>query len=262
MALALPPKQVVVGVAVSKTSYSEVVELCRAWVAERKQARGAAQAHYICVTSVHGIITAQDDPEFGRILNAADVVTPDGMPVVWALRSFGARKQQRVYGPTLMLELCRSAATWGHRVFLYGARAETLGLLSDRLQQQFPGLVIADLHAPPFRRLTEEEKVDVRQRILRSNSDIVFVGISTPKQEQWMYENRAHLPGIILIGVGAAFDFHAGRTKQAPPWMQRSGLEWLFRLLMEPARLWKRYLLTTPRFLPLWAKQKLRLRAR
>ncbi len=251
----LPPKQLIVSVGISKTSYAEVVDICRDWVLERRTS-GAPVGHYICVTSVHGIITAHDDPEFASILNAADIATPDGMPVVWALRSFGSPTQQRVYGPTLMLELCRSAAVHGHRIFLYGGHDETLAKLSSRLQGRFPGLVIADVYAPPFRPLTEEEKHEVRERILRSDSDLVFVGISTPKQEQWMFENGHFLPGVTLIGVGAAFDFHAGRTRQAPLWVQRNGLEWLFRLLMEPARLWRRYLLTTPRFLPLWAKQK------
>ena len=253
----LPPKQVVVSAGISKTSYSEVVDLCRQWVKERRSATPAI-ARYICVTSVHGIVTAYDDPEFARILNTADIATPDGMPVVWALRSFGSSNQQRVYGPTLMLELCQSAALHGHRLFLYGGRNETLALLVNRLQQQFPKLAIAGYYSPPFRPLTREEKDDVRQRILQSDADLVFVGISTPKQEQWMFENRHYFPGVTLIGVGAAFDFHAGRTRQAPPWMQRNGLEWLFRLAVEPTRLWKRYLLTTPRFLPLWAIQKLR----
>ncbi len=215
-------------------------------------------ARYICVTSVHGIVTAQDDPAFADILNAADIATPDGMPVVWALRSFGCENQQRVYGPTLMLKLCQSAALHGQRVFLYGGREDTLGLLVSRLHRQFPNLEIAGVLSPPFRALTEEEKGDIRQRILQSNCDVVFVGISTPKQERWMHENRYYFPGATLVGVGAAFDFHAGRTKQAPAWMQRNGLEWLFRLAMEPTRLWKRYLFTTPRFLPLWLKQKLR----
>lgn len=253
----LPSKQPIIGVGISQTSYSEVVELCRSWASERAKSTHL-DAHYICVTSVHGIITAHDDPAFAKILNAADIATPDGMPIVWALRSFGSPKQQRVYGPTLMLELCRSAAIHHHRIFLYGGRRDTLAHLSTRLQQRFPGLVIAGAYAPPFRPPNETEQAEVRQRILQSNADIVFIGISTPKQEQWMYDNRAYLPGATLIGVGAAFDFHAGHIKQAPPWMQRTGLEWLFRLTKEPGRLWKRYLLVTPRFLPLWLKQKLR----
>ncbi len=257
MDIETPKKQSVAGVGISKTNYADVVELCTRWAMERR--RGAIQrAHYICVTSVHGIIMAQDEPEVAKILNEADVATPDGMPVVWALRSFGARNQQRVYGPTLMLEICRRAAQAGLRIFLYGGREETLPLLTAQLLRQFPNLIIADRYSPPFRALTEAEEADVQRRIHESEADIVFVGISTPKQEKWMYAHRHCFPGVTLIGVGAAFDFHAGRTKQAPSWMQRNGLEWVFRLLMEPARLWKRYLLITPRFLPLWAMQKLR----
>ncbi len=252
-----PPKQLIVSVGISRTSYGEVVDLCRQWAAERKTSSQSA-ARYICVTSVHGIIAAQDDPQIAKILNKADIATPDGMPIVWALRSFGWREQQRVYGPTLMLELCRSAAAHGHRLFLYGGREETVAVLMRRLHTLFPGLLIAGTFSPPFRPLTDAEKNDVRERVLQSDADIVFVGISTPKQEQWMYENRGCFPGKTLIGVGAAFDFHAGRIRQAPAWMQRSGLEWLFRLGMEPARLWKRYLLITPRFLPLWWRQKFR----
>ncbi len=255
MDLDVPEKQLVVSVAISKTSYREVAELCRRWALERKTS-SRSTARYICVTSVHGIMMARDDAQMAKIFNEADIATPDGMPVVWALRSFGFRDQQRVYGPTLMLEICRSAADCGMKIFLYGGREDTLETLACRLRRDFPGLRIAGAYSPPFRALTEAEEKHVQQTIQQSDADIVFVGISTPKQEKWMYEHRDCFPGVTLIGVGAAFDFHAGRTRQAPIWIQRTGLEWLFRLTMEPARLWRRYLLVTPRFLPLWAKQK------
>ena len=257
MVQGLPEKQQVLRVGISKTSYTQVVSLCRQWAAERRS-KPSREARYICVTSVHGVMMAQDDPQIARILNDADIATPDGMPLVWALRSFGARDQQRVYGPTLMLELCRDAAVHGHRIFLYGGREETLPLLRTRLEEKFPGLQIAACYSPPFRALTADEEAEVRNRVSAADPDIIFVGISTPKQEKWMYEHRAVFPGVTMIGVGAAFDFHAGRTRQAPACMQRNGLEWLFRLAVEPARLWRRYLLITPRFLPLWAWQKLR----
>lgn len=260
MAATLPPKCFVVSVGISQTSYVEVVSLCREWALERRT-QNPPCARIICVTSVHGIITARDDPGFAHILNTAEITTPDGMPVVWALRSFGCPNQQRVYGPTLMWELCRDAANHGRKIFLYGSHRDTLDTLTSRLHRQFPRLIIAGIHSPPFRPLSEAEKVEIRKQIIESDADLVFVGISTPKQERWMYENRNHLPGITLIGVGAAFDFHAGRTRQAPAWMQRNGLEWLFRLVTEPVRLWRRYLLTTPRFLPLWLKQKLSSRS-
>jgi N-acetylglucosaminyldiphosphoundecaprenol N-acetyl-beta-D-mannosaminyltransferase len=203
-------------------------------------------------------MTAQDDPEVRMILNHADIATPDGMPLVWALRSFGAKEQKRVYGPTLMLHLCENAARNGHRVFLYGGREECLHDLRVRLEDRFPGLQIVGSFSPPFRPLNPEETEGIRRQIRDSDADLVFVGISCPKQERWMFENREALPGVVMIGVGAAFDFHAGRVRQAPAWIQRNGLEWLFRLAMEPARLWRRYLLVTPRFLPLWALQLLR----
>jgi N-acetylglucosaminyldiphosphoundecaprenol N-acetyl-beta-D-mannosaminyltransferase len=255
-----PSKHSVIGVNISTTSYCEVVECCQKWIQARRSGAGASTAHYVCVTSVHGIITARDDKEVRNILNSADIATPDGMPLVWALRSFGFKQQQRVYGPTLMLRVCRSAAQYGHRIFLYGGRDEALLELCRRLVQNFPSLKIAGTYAPPFRPLTPEEELSVSSRISDSGADIVFVGISTPKQERWMYEHRAKFPGVVMIGVGAAFDFHAGHVRQAPAWMQRNGFEWLFRLIMEPARLWQRYLLVTPRFLPLWAMQRLHRR--
>ena len=262
-----PPKLPVLGTGISVTSYEEVVGLCRRWVEQRRGrgasadsgARGAAPGRYICVTSVHGVITAFRRPAVRATLNSADIATPDGMPIVWALRSFGVKNQTRVYGPTLMIKMCEQAARLGQRLFFYGGREDTLGALRKRLTGRFPGLIIAGSYAPPFRPLTPAEDAQCTQRIIESDADIVFVGISTPKQERWMADHRERLPGVILVGVGAAFDFHAARVKQAPQWMQQAGLEWLFRLLMEPRRLWRRYILETPLFLPLWAFQKVGL---
>ena len=231
----LPEKQFVVSVGISKTSYAEVVDLCRQWAATRAS-NESAPGHFICVTSVHGIILARDDQRFAEILNSADITTPDGMPVVWALRSFGSIGQQRVYGPTLMLHLCESAAQHGHRIYLYGGHPEVLPVLEQQLRERFPALQIVGRHSPPFRALTADEDRRIQEDIRQSDADLLFVGISTPKQERWMYEHRRAFPGVTMIGVGAAFDFHAGRTPQAPLWMQRSGLEWFFRLTTEPAR--------------------------
>ncbi len=246
----LPEKINVVGTNVSKTSYNQVVALCVEWA----QAQNA-RSRYLCVTSVHGIIASRDDAELAQALHDADIVTPDGMPVVWAMRSFGVKHQQRVYGPTLMLHLCEVAAREGLRIFLYGALPATLAELSRRLCQRYPGLQIAGSYSPPFRPLTDDEELTVCQRIAESQAGILFVGLSTPKQEKWMHAHRHTFTGLTMIGVGAAFDIHAGRVRQAPPWMQAHGLEWLFRLIVEPLRLWRRYLLITPRFLPLWLKQ-------
>jgi N-acetylglucosaminyldiphosphoundecaprenol N-acetyl-beta-D-mannosaminyltransferase len=250
-----PNKVDICGILISATSYTEVVNLCDAWLAQKQEPTYIAQGRYICVTSVHGIVTAREDTELKEILNNADIATPDGMPVVWALRSFGQKRQERVYGPTLMLKLCERAAANGHRVFLYGGTNSTLDRLTVRLGDMLPDLVIAGTYSPPFRALTPAEEEAIRNRIKSAGTDILFVGISTPKQEKWMARQQGALPGTVMVGVGAAFNFHAGEVKQAPLWMQRTGLEWLFRLLSEPKRLWRRYILTTPRFIPYWASQ-------
>lgn len=252
----VPMKQEVLGVGISATSYAEVAKTCAGWISGRSDSEPSTKAHYICVTSVHGLMEARQDPAVKAILNRADIATPDGMPLVWALRSFGLRNQQRVYGPDLMLELCAQAEAEGHRIFLYGGREDTLQVLCKNLQERFPRLVIAGSYSPPFRALTDEEEAAVRTMIREAVPDLLFVGISTPKQEKWMAAHRECFPGTVMVGVGAAFDFHAGRVRQAPQWMQERGLEWLFRLTSEPGRLWKRYLLVTPRFLPYWALQK------
>jgi len=251
-------KQVVLGVEISTTTYADVVARCEQWIQEARNIRvtgGAAPGRCVCVTSVHGIMTARTDCGFRKILNDADIATPDGMPVVWALRSFGHRAQTRVYGPTLMLHLCASAAERGHNVFLYGGRPEVLPTLQAKLIARFPSLRIVGMYSPPFRPLTPNEDLEVVRKLVDSAADLIFVGISTPKQEKWMSVHARKLPGVVMIGVGAAFDFHAGRVRQAPGWMQEHGLEWLYRLLVEPRRLWRRYLLQTPLFLPLWLMQ-------
>ena len=253
--LSAPAKQVVVGTGISKTSYSELVETCRHWLDDPQRTERAA-ARYICVTSVHGIITAVFDQHVRRYLNGADVATPDGMPVVWAMRSFGIKTQTRVYGPNLMLHLCAMAEQAGRSIFLYGGKPDVVSRLRENLCRKFPNLTIAGTYSPPFRPLTRYEHSQIAATIRHSKADIVFVGLSTPKQEHWMVQTRAELPGTILVGVGAAFDFHANAVEQAPAWMQDAGLEWLFRLTREPRRLWKRYLVITPLFLPLWALQR------
>jgi N-acetylglucosaminyldiphosphoundecaprenol N-acetyl-beta-D-mannosaminyltransferase len=257
-------KQNVIGVGITPTSYEEVVETCKAWLADRdnrRQAPGLEQSvrvgRYITVTSVHGVISSVTNTSFRECINQADIATPDGMPIVWALRSFGSRGQQRVYGPNLMLFLCEMAANNGRRVFLYGSRDEALKKLEQNLQTRYPELQIVGTYSPPFRPLSMDESTAIVRRISEVRADLVFVGLSTPKQERWMLQHRSRLPGMVLVGVGAAFDFHAGTLRQAPEWMQQSGLEWLFRLMAEPRRLWKRYLFVTPLFLPLWALQLL-----
>lgn len=216
---------------------------------------------YICIRDAHGVVRCHGDPRFKAVHNHAFMVTPDGMPLVWALRLAGYREAGRVYGPDLMLALMERGRERGLRHFLYGATTETLERLETRLRARLPGAQIVGGLAPPFRALTEAEQSDVVERINASGADIVWVGLGTPKQEFWMAEMRALLAPAMLIGVGAAFDFHAGGKRQAPRFIQRSGLEWAFRLASEPRRLWRRYAVTVPNFLWLGACQALRLRS-
>ena len=176
--------------------------------------------------------------------NAADMVTPDGMPLVWLGRLFGHRHVTRVYGPDLLLELCAATAIPGLRHFFYGGGEGVAEILTSRLRERFPALVVAGTCTPPYRPLSAAERATIIETIEASRPDIVWVGLGAPKQERWMAEFAPNLRIPVLIGVGAAFDFHAGVKPQAPRWMQRSGLEWLFRLATEPRRLWRRYLLS------------------
>jgi N-acetylglucosaminyldiphosphoundecaprenol N-acetyl-beta-D-mannosaminyltransferase len=203
---------------------------------------------YVCVTGVHGIMESQRDRRLRDIHNAAGMVTPDGMPLVYISRLCGHGTTTRVYGPDLMAAVCHDSISAGYSHFLYGATDATLTRLADRLCERFPGIRIVGRHAPPFRTLTPEERTAVIATINGCGPDVVWVGLSTPKQERWMADVRAELHAPVLIGVGAAFDFHAGTLKQAPRWMQPLCLEWFYRLLTEPRRLWKRYLVNNPAF--------------
>jgi N-acetylglucosaminyldiphosphoundecaprenol N-acetyl-beta-D-mannosaminyltransferase len=204
--------------------------------------------HYVCVTGVHGVMESQRDADLVRIHNESGLTTPDGMPMVWAAHRAGAKNTKRVYGPDLMLAVCERAAERGWTAFLYGATDEVLEQLRNNLSDLYPGLEIVGTHSPPFRALTDEEDEAIVRRINESGAQIVWVGLSTPKQERWMASHVGRLNASALFGVGAAFDMHAGNLKQAPRWMQRSGLEWFFRLATEPRRLWKRYAVNNPRF--------------
>lgn len=217
-------------------------------VAEITRWHEAGEQHYVCVTGVHGVMECQRDEELRAIHNASGLTTPDGMPMVWAGWYAGARWMDRVYGPDLMLLLCEEAATRGWRSYFYGGKEGVADLLADRLRSRFPDLKVAGTYTPPFRPLTAAEDDEVVDRINGSGADLVWVGLSTPKQERWMAAHVGRLDACALLGVGAAFDFHAGLVRQAPAWTQRAGLEWLFRLTQEPQRLWKRYLANNPRF--------------
>jgi N-acetylglucosaminyldiphosphoundecaprenol N-acetyl-beta-D-mannosaminyltransferase len=203
---------------------------------------------YVCVTGVHGVMEAQQDEGFRAILNQAFLNTPDGMPMVWVGRLNGYREMDRVYGPDLMLLVCEYTRRHGYTHFLYGGGEGVARELQEKLEAKFPGIKIVGSWSPPFRPLNAAEEAELARVVHAAQPDIIWVGLSTPKQEKFMAQYLDKLDTTLMFGVGAAFDFHAGKVRQAPRWVQRSGLEWLFRLACEPRRLWRRYLRNNPRF--------------
>jgi len=201
----------------------------------------------VYAANVHMVMEAYDSREFKEVVNSADMVTPDGMPLVWMLRAKGIKGQERVYGPTLMLHILESAARDGIPVGFYGSSHEVLDELVKKMKSKFQGLKVVYSYSPPFRELTETEDQSICEQIRNSGARILFVGLGCPKQEIWMADHRGKI-NTVMVGVGAAFDFHSGLKAQAPAWMQAVGLEWLFRLLHEPRRLARRYLYNNPRF--------------
>jgi len=243
----------VLGVGVSAIDMPMALDEIERWIVD-------GEHRYVCVTGVHGVMESQRDAELRRIHNASGLTTPDGMPMVWCGHRAGAHWMDRVYGPDLMLALCERAAERGWRNYFYGGKEGTAEVLARRLKERFPGLIVVGTESPPFRELTPQEHDVETARIREARPDLVWVGLSTPKQERWMSANVERLGVPALLGVGAAFDIHAGTLKQAPPWMQRSGLEWLYRLYREPRRLARRYLSNNPRFVFALARRPPRLR--
>jgi N-acetylglucosaminyldiphosphoundecaprenol N-acetyl-beta-D-mannosaminyltransferase len=235
------PRVDVLGVGISAINMERAVAEIERWIIER-------DPHYVCVTGVHGVMESRGDPELRRIHNASGLTTPDGMPMVWAGRWAGARWMRRVYGPDLMLQLAARGAQLGWRNYFYGGKEGVPELLAERLGERFAGFHVVGTCSPPFRPMTPDEDLELVQSITATAPDIVWVGLSTPKQERWMAAHVELLGVPALVGVGAAFDIHAGLLSQAPPWMQRNGLEWLYRLYREPRRLARRYLVNNPRF--------------
>ena len=233
------------------------LESARAAMAEAIRDR---RKGYICITGVHGVTEAQDDPAFRRILNEAFLCTPDGMPMVWMGKLAGRSEMSRVYGPDLMELICATSASQGWRHFFYGGAPGVAEMLTTRLGARFPSLQIAGTYTPPFRALNAEEEEQLAQQVNAARPDIFWIGLSTPKQEKFMAKFLPKLNTTLMVGVGAAFDFHSGRVKQAPLWMQRSGLEWCYRLTQEPRRLWKRYLRNNPLFVARVSLQLIGLR--
>ena len=240
----------VLGVPLAAIDYRGTMDWMDAMVADRRPST-------LAVATVHVVMRAQEDPELREAILGSSLVVPDGQPLVWAMRALGERELRgRVYGPELMARYCERSAASGVRMYLYGGRNQgALVQLALNLRRRYPGLRIVGGFAPPFREPTAEEDDAIVAEINRSEADVVWVGIGQPKQEKWMQRMRPRLEAPVLVGVGAAFDFHAGLIPQAPEWVQTAGLEWAFRLSREPRRLWRRYARYNPRFVLGFAAQ-------
>jgi N-acetylglucosaminyldiphosphoundecaprenol N-acetyl-beta-D-mannosaminyltransferase len=245
------PTRDILGTPVALTDYRGAIEAMDDMVERRE--RG-----YVCAVAVHALTVGHDDPEMGDALRGASLVLPDGMPVVWAANLLGAKLDDRVYGPELMLRYNDRCAERGHRVWLYGGRDQgSLVQLALNLRKRHPGINIVGGYSPPFRAMTAQEEDSLIEQINEARPDVLWVGIGVPKQEKWMARMRERLEVPVMCAVGAAFDFHAGRISQAPSWMQERGLEWIYRIAQEPRRLLPRYLYFNPRFVLAFARQYL-----
>lgn len=231
----------VLGVPIDALAWEETLDRLTAWAGERC-------SRMVAICNVHVVVTASREPAFRTVIENADMATPDGAPVAWMLRRIGFARQARISGPEVMWALCERLAARSIPIYLYGSTEDTQRLLVDRLNLAFPSLRIAGMESPPFRPLSPAEDHEAVAAINRSGAGVVFVGLGCPRQENWMAEHRGRVEAL-MIGVGAAFDFHAGVVKRAPRWMRESGLEWLHRLGSEPRRLWRRYLVTNTLFI-------------
>ena len=238
------------GVRVDAAPIDEVVAQMEQWIGEGRNGRS------IAATGMHGMVEAQHDPEFKNILNATDLVVADGMPLAWLARRKGYRLRERVYGPDLMLAFCKKVER-RYRHFFYGGESGVAEQLAESLQRRFPGMEVAGVYSPPFRPLSVDEDEKIVALISNASPDVLWVGLGTPKQERWMFEHAHRIKVPVMVSVGAAFDLLSGRRRQAPRWLRDHGLEWLFRLVQEPGRLWRRYLLGGPQFLAYLALETL-----
>jgi N-acetylglucosaminyldiphosphoundecaprenol N-acetyl-beta-D-mannosaminyltransferase len=241
----------VLGVSLAVTDYEQAMDWIDAAVAEGERS-------YVCVCNVHTVTASGEDQELRAALAGSSLNVPDGQPLVWAMNALGQSLDSRVYGPELMARACDRASQTGQRFYLYGGRTQgALVQLALNLRQRYPGIRIVGGYSPPHRPLTAEEEDAVSEEINSAGADVVWVGIGVPKQEKWMAAMRGRLTAPVLVGVGAAFDFHAGLVPQAPSWLQNLGLEWAYRLLQEPRRLWRRYARYNPLFVARFARQLL-----
>ncbi|MFH1772625.1 MAG: WecB/TagA/CpsF family glycosyltransferase [Candidatus Omnitrophota bacterium] len=244
----------VLGVKLNPYGIKEVADFIEQWISAYKQ----GPAKYICVTNVNSVVEAQKNPYLKEITNASDLSVCDGMPLVWAARRNNFKLKERVYGFALMNEILKISLSKGYKNYFYGSTPYVIDKMVINVRSKYPGLKICGSYSPPFRNLTAKEKEEVIRNINNSKADIVWVGLGYPKQEIWMYEYRDSIKCPVFIGVGAAFDFFAGNKRQAPVWIQNAGLEWFFRLLCEPKRLWRRYLVNNTIFIFLMLKKALK----
>jgi N-acetylglucosaminyldiphosphoundecaprenol N-acetyl-beta-D-mannosaminyltransferase len=239
----------ILGVPVALTDYAEAIDVMDRLVETREPG-------YVCAAPVHALVVARDDPEMLEALRGSTLVVPDGMPLVWAANLLGESLRDRVYGPELMLRYSDRCAERGHRVWLYGGRDQgSLVQLALAMRRRHPRIHIVGGYSPPFRPASAEEEDELVRQVNDARPDVLWVGIGVPKQEKWMARMRERLEVPVMCGVGAAFDFHAGRISQAPAWMQERGLEWLYRIAQEPRRLLPRYLNSNPRFVAAFVRQ-------
>jgi len=235
---AIAPAFRVVGVRVDAVQLPEAVARIKRWIDNRENGK------YVAVTGMHGVAESRQDPRFREILNQAALVVPDGMPLVWLGRWHGHSLRRRVTGSELMLAFCRETGP-GPRHFFYGGATGVAEDLARQLHERF-NITVGGTYTPPFRSLTQAEEGDLTAQVEAAAPDVLWVGLSTPKQERWMSDHHLKLKIPVILGVGAAFDMNSGRLKRAPAWMRDSGLEWFYRLVSEPRRLWRRYLVTIP----------------
>jgi N-acetylglucosaminyldiphosphoundecaprenol N-acetyl-beta-D-mannosaminyltransferase len=245
-----PAKAAIVGTPISMTSYDEVLEVLAT--------RPSDRATIVAVCNVYSVMSARRNEQLAEALATAEIATPDGMPLVWGLKAMARTDQEQVRGSELMRRGLKYGVERGWRHYFYGATEETLASLVDVAKQIAPGIQVVGSYSPPFRAQSDDELALALDRIKEAKPDLVWVGIGMPKQELWMHRVREELPGVALLGVGAAFDFISGRVAQAPPFLQKHGLEWAFRLSQEPRRLWRRYIWNNPAYLVLCARQVLK----